>query len=76
MEIFQALHGAVQHSSELFSAFCLLLSIAFDGFSDSKKVRSRCVLILLALAETVVRTDAAQLSSLVERDFLRLFMEM
>jgi hypothetical protein len=52
MEIFQALHGEVQHSSELFLAFCPLLSIALDGLSDSKKARTGSVIILLALAET------------------------
>lgn len=68
MEIFQALHGEVQHSSEL-------LSIALDDFSGSKR-HATGMCILLALAETIVRTDTAQLSSFVERDFLRLFMGM
>jgi hypothetical protein len=72
MGIFQALHGEVQHSSELFPTFCSLLSFALDGFSGSKKACTGIVLILLALAETIVRTDAAQLSSLVETGFLLL----
>ncbi len=69
MGIFQALHGEVQHSSELFFAFCSLLSVALDGFSGSKKACNEIVLILLALAENIVRTDADQLSSLVEMGF-------
>ncbi len=69
MGIFQALHGEFQHSSELFFAFCSLLSIALDGFSGSKKAYNEIVLILLALAETSVRIDADQLSSLVEMGF-------
>jgi len=72
MGIFQALHGEVQHSSELFFAFCSLLSIALDGFSGSKKACNEIVLILLTLAENIVRTDADQLSLLAERGFLLL----
>jgi hypothetical protein len=37
IEIFQALHSEVQYSSELFFAFCSLLSIALDGFSGYKR---------------------------------------
>src|SRR5258708_1924557 len=70
MRIFQALYGEVQHPSKLFPAFCPLLSIALNGFSDSQKACTGSVIILLASAETVVRTNAAPLSSFFVRDFL------